>query len=181
MSPNLVQAIALFVAGCAAATDTLRGRIPNALTFFGIVAGLAIHGAAGITSLLRAACGLFLVAGLPWAMHRCTEGRAVGGGDVKLFAALGALLGPTTGLEVALSSFVLLGVFAVLRLAFAGCLGRVLVNAGFLLVNPVLPRRLRRTIAPESLTTMRLGPAIFVAVLTAAFADTLCRWVPWLG
>jgi prepilin peptidase CpaA len=170
-----------FIAGAASAgTDTLRGRIPNAITLPALALGLGLHAVLGRASLLISVLGFFVAAGFPWLLHRLTRGQAIGGGDVKLFAALGALLGPVAGLEVEMSSFMLLGLFALLRLTFEGHLGRLAVNAGYLLVNPLLPRRLRRDIEAEALTEMRLGPAIFLAIVAVTFADRIARAVPWL-
>jgi prepilin peptidase CpaA len=180
MSTHAFIVIALGVGAVSAATDALRGRIPNIITLPAIGLGLAFHAALGRASLLLSIVGLVVAASLPWFLRRMTRGQAIGGGDVKLFAALGALLGPVAGLEVELSSFILLGVFAMLRLTFEGQLGPVVVNAGFLLVNPLLPQRFRRALEPQALTEMRLGPAVFMGVVTVTFADQVARVVPWL-
>src|SRR5262245_12973799 len=99
-------AAAVLVSGIAAVIAARSVRIPNALTLPSAAAGLglhALHGGAegGLMSLAG-----FVFAGLvPFALHRSTQGRAIGGGDVKLFAALGALVGPSAGLEMELSAF----------------------------------------------------------------------------
>jgi hypothetical protein len=64
-------------------------------------------------------------------------------------------------------AFVLLAVFALIRLTFRGALGRVLLNSVCLLVNPLLPVKRRRVIEPESMTDMRMGPAIACSVVCA--------------
>lgn len=180
MNALIYVALAGVVAGIAAATDAANRRIPNALTFSAVLAGLTLHALEGKAAVVVGALGVLVTGCLPYALHRGTRGRAIGGGDVKLFAALGALLGPMSGLHVELSAFLLLGLFALLRLAFSGRLGRVLVNAGFLVVNPILPERFQRNVEPEALTEMRLGPAVFVAVLVVAMSDLLHRQIPWL-
>jgi prepilin peptidase CpaA len=99
----------------------------------------------------------------------------LGGGDVKLFAVLGALLGPFSGLEVQLLSYCVLLGFALCKLAFNGRLSAMLRNAAALLLGRIFPK-LRRASDPELLTTMRLGPAIFAAALLLALH---AQW-PWL-
>jgi prepilin peptidase CpaA len=182
MSTPLLDGFALLIGATAGIIDARTGRIPNWLTLpaagAGLLANWALGGHAG---LAFAAVGLVAAALVPWVLHRVTQGRAIGGGDVKLFAALGALRGPTAGLEIELSACILLGVFALVRLAFAGRLLRVLANAARLLTNPVLPKRWRRPIEAEALTEMRMGPAILAAVLYVVAADRLTTWLPWLA
>lgn len=175
MSPWLFPAIAVAVGVVAATTDYRTGRIPNKLTFpvmlFGLIAHSVGHGVAGF---LGSFIGLCVCAAVPGVVYKASRGRGIGGGDIKLFAALGALLGPTQGLEVELSSFLLLGVFAVFRLAFLGQLGRALVTSLRLSVG--------RDDNPSSvMTEMRMGPAIAVGVVTVLALPYLMRWVPWLG
>jgi prepilin peptidase CpaA len=129
---------------------------------------------------LQSAVGLLVSAAVPWLLHRATRGKAIGGGDVKLFAALGALTGPIVGIEIELSAFLLLGVFALVRLTFKGRLLGVLGNALRLLGNPLLPKKWRRTVEPEALTEMRLGPAIAAAVVVVALRDHVAGWLPWI-
>lgn len=183
MSPSLLfDAVALLVGAVGAIWDARTGRIPNRLTLPVAVLAVVLHAAlGGFARGVESAVGL-VVAGLaPWVLARVSRGRAIGGGDVKLFAALGALEGPLAGLEIELSACVLLGVFAMVRLAFDGKLTRVLASALRLLVNPLLPARHRRPVAPEALTEMRMGPAIFAAVCYSLVADQLARWLPWLA
>jgi prepilin peptidase CpaA len=166
----------------AAATDAKTGRIPNWLTLPAALVGLALHAAAsGWAGLLASALGALVSISVPWLLHRVSRGVAIGGGDAKLFAAVGALGGPTAGLEIELSAFVVVAVFALVRLAFAGRLLRVLGNAAHLFVRPFVPARFRRPIEPEGLTEMRMGPAIFVAALSVTLLHHLPRPLAWLA
>src|SRR4051812_9601719 len=95
--------ICLIVVVTSVASDIVTRRIPNLVTLGGLFVGLAIHGASGVVesgilgglrgigfALLGAvACGL--VPFLAW------KKGEMGGGDVKLFAAIGALAGPSLG------------------------------------------------------------------------------------
>jgi prepilin peptidase CpaA len=173
------QSVALLASAVAAFTDTRSGRIPNWLTM--PLAGAALgaqaitRGAWGITESLA---GLLLCGGVPWIVFRTSGGRAIGGGDVKLFAALGALLGPMAGLEIELGALALLLVVALVRLAFAGHLLKVFASTLRLITAPWSKRS--ASDAPLALTEMRLGPAIAVAVAASVASQQLGAWLPWL-
>lgn len=91
--PEVVTAVAVSACGLAAAAIDLRTRhVPNALTGTAAAVGiaLAVTGAGRIgigAALVGGAIGLTLM--LPGYLFAST-----GGGDVKLLAALGTLLGP---------------------------------------------------------------------------------------
>ena len=145
-------------------TDARTGRIPNVLTLpllpVGLVLGFLQGGLLGLGS---AALGCGLCFAVPYGLLHFSRGSAIGGGDVKLFAGLGALLGPRAGLEVELGSLVLLAVFALLALTWRGQLWALLQRTGWLAINWLLPRARRRSVQPELMMTMRMGPAICVA------------------
>lgn len=164
----------LLVATCvlAAAVDHRRGEIPDSLSLGACAAaafanaghaleGGALLGALG-PALLRTAGGAVLTALVPLLLWRR---GALGGGDVKLFAAIGAFLGPLRGLEACLASFLvgsLLGVVALLR---DGQLGAALEHVAS-------PRSFgRRAAATEGApqTWMRFAPAILVGTLAVLF------------
>jgi prepilin peptidase CpaA len=176
--PFLPWILPVVVSLLAAAIDFRTGRIPNWLTFPAIVAGLAegsaMHGLAGFTHALL---GLLLCGAVPWLLHRLSGGQAIGGGDVKLFAALGAFGGTTIGLEIEFSSFAVLAVIALVQLAFRGQLLTVLGNVVRILVRPFRRSAAQAPLSPASMTEVRMGPAIAVAVLAVA----LTEWLPWLA
>ena len=176
--PLLLWIVPVVVSLLAAAIDFRTGRIPNWLTFPAMVVGLAeasaVHGVAGFTHALL---GLLLCGAVPWLLHRFSGGQAIGGGDVKLFAALGAFGGATIGLEIEFSSFAVLAVFALVQLAFRGQLLIVLGNVMRILLRPFRRFDARAPLSPASMTEMRMGPAIAVAVLTVA----LTEWLPWIA
>lgn len=173
--------VAVVASLAAAATDRRAGLIPNWLTVPTAIAGIALNAAFGhLNGAFMSLIGLLVGAVVPTMLFAVSRGRAIGGGDVKLFAALGALLGASFVVEAEFGAFVLLCAFALVRLAFCGRLLRVLGNTAMLVLNPLLPRSRRRSIHPESMTEMRMGPAIATAVFSTLVVEHLGRVLPWL-
>jgi prepilin peptidase CpaA len=174
--------LAFVVSAIAAVTDLRTGRIPNALTLPAMAAGIVLAAAfGGASGALVSVGGLFVAGLVPALLYRSTRGRAIGGGDVKLFAALGALLGPSAGIEVELTAFALLSLFALAQLAFRGRLTSMLKNTLAIALRPILPAKWRRPIDVEALTELRMGPAILGGVSIVMVADLAAQWAPWLS
>ena len=157
--------LALALAAGAALTDARTGHIPNWLTLPPLaIAPLAflvsVAPRVAVMSLLSALiCGL-----IPYLMFR--KGAA-GGGDVKLLAALGATGGASFGIETQLFGFALAAMASLLLLAYRGKLLRTLGNALFIAVNPLLPKRHRRALQSENMSTIRMGIPFFLGALIA--------------
>lgn len=121
---------ALLLALCAGAsyTDLRFRRIPDLLTFPAMVVALVLSFAgAGLPGLLGAATGL-LVSGTVLGLVAMAGG--MGGGDVKLMAAVGALLGLPDCLWGLLYAALLGGVLAIGMALVRGDLLRALRNIG---------------------------------------------------
>ena len=124
-----VAAAVVALLGCA--TDLRSRRIPNVLTFGSAAVALLFHGALGGW------------AGLGWSLAGWATGLAVffpffllrglGGGDVKLMAALGAWLLPGTTVWVALYAALAGGVLAIIVSLADGYLLKALRNVWGLL------------------------------------------------
>jgi len=82
-------AITVFVS-TAAWCDATTHRIPNQLTVMGLVAALVLRAALGVDSVLHGMSGLGITLLLSLVLYAL---RAIGGGDVKLLAGVGAFLG----------------------------------------------------------------------------------------
>lgn len=123
---------ALAVAGAACITDVLSRRVPNVLTGAAIASGLLAHASlSGGHGVLAALLGL--AAGLAAFFPFFALG-GMGGGDVKLMAALGTWLGWSPVLWTALYAAVAGGVMA-LGVGFAhGYLRQAFSNIGGLLL-----------------------------------------------
>ena len=159
--------VAVLMTAAAALTDARSGHIPNWLTLPPIVIGPLVHGmTGGVSGLLGSLLGLVVCGAVPLLMF-WRGGMA--GGDVKLFGAIAAVCGLDVGLESQFLSFVVAGIYALGRLAWQGKLLQTLGNSVALGLNPILPQRFRRTIAPELLHSLRLGGAIFAGTLIAVY------------
>jgi prepilin peptidase CpaA len=98
--------------GIASLTDLRWRRIPNYLTFPAIVYGLLSHSVdRGWEGLLLSISGTLLA---PCVLSLLHLGRGPGMGDIKLAAALGAILGPPLGTLTMLASAIAGGFLAVL-------------------------------------------------------------------
>jgi prepilin peptidase CpaA len=173
---NATLAAALVLACVCACTDWRRGVIPNRLTLPLLVMAPLIHafssrglrpplggsGAvfAALFSLLSAGVCAIVPLLLFWL-------RLAGGGDVKLFAALGALLLAGTGLAAQFFAFATAAFFVPARLAYHGRLFSTLwgtLAAGASLAGPAARRR---TLPAEMSGPIRLGPFIVLGTLVA--------------
>ena len=104
---------ALTTALIAAVTDARTGKIPNWLTFGSL--GLALLWHAGLWQgkyTAEALLGLLAGGFIPLVSFLWSRGRAIGGGDVKLLAALGAWLGPELVLHATVSGLLLILLYA---------------------------------------------------------------------
>jgi prepilin peptidase CpaA len=168
----------IFVVVAAVVSDITTRRMPNIITFGGIFVALAIHGAAGFAAagflgflkgagfaLLGAfACGL-----IPFFAWKKGE---MGGGDVKLFAAVGALMGPAIGFDVearALAfSFLVLFPYRLIR---HRAVGVALKNMGIGLANVFR----KKDAQVEYLKGPKLPPVILGPAIGVAFALTMLQ------
>jgi prepilin peptidase CpaA len=183
-APTLLLLCCLLFVGVAAACDWRTGLIPNGLTLGGLGVGFVLHVAvhlvdlassglysAALAGIANAVLGVVLCGLAPYLLFRVD---AMGGGDVKLLAAVGAFVGPTLGLSIELTAFIAMAVFSPVRLAYEGKLLAVLGNTMVLIANPFLPKQRRREVPRELMTAFKFGPAVFVAnavVLAAHWMD----------
>ena len=166
--------VALALATVAAITDLRNGTIPNWLTVPPLLlAPLALGFAAGPRALGASLLGLGACGAVPSLLF---ARGAMGGGDLKLFAALGAVVGAGVGLEIQLGSLLLAALYALGRLAWQGKLLRTLYSSFWLLLNAFLPAGRRREVRPELMTSLRMGGAILAASFLSFLSRAPLEW-----
>jgi prepilin peptidase CpaA len=163
---------ALVAALVAAVFDARTGRIPNLVSLPPLVAAPLVHAlVSGPGALGGSLLGALLCGAVPTFVF---ARGGMGGGDVKLFAALGALLGVSTGLEIELGSLWLAALCVCARLAWHGRLLATFSSALTLLWRRVTRRaQLASAPAPELQARFRLGAAIGGATAAVTLWESL--------
>ncbi|MCP4198841.1 MAG: prepilin peptidase [Proteobacteria bacterium] len=156
--------LALVLTLIAAWTDYRTGTIPNRLTIPSLFLGLGLGLASGTaSSFLLAIAGAFATALVPLVLFRF---GAMGGGDVKLFAAVGALLGAGSALEAEILAFFLGAIQGMVVWYRNGQLKQGLLLAATLAIPSRLKKHASLTGPVQAVSTeIRFGPAIFIATL----------------
>jgi prepilin peptidase CpaA len=156
------SAIVTVVIGLTAAIiDWRTGKIPNWLTLPALALAPLVHFAAlGGPGLAFSVFGLLGCGLLPYFLFRMD---AMGGGDVKLLAALGAWNGLALGGEILLVALLLATAQAVVTLVRRKRFLFVARQSWQVLANVFLPASRRRSVPHESMTAVPLGPAICAA------------------
>jgi len=168
--------LALGVAAAAAVYDWRRGEIPNWLTLPPVVLAPSVYGFAfGSEHALHSLAAAFLGGLVPYVLFRC---GAMGGGDVKLFAALGAITGfdLLIGVEIQIAALLVALVTASGALAWKGRLLGTIANALVVGLGPLLPLHWRRMRCVELSTPIRMGGSIFVATGLFAGPQLVLAW-----
>jgi prepilin peptidase CpaA len=171
--PTLPWSLAVsLLSACVAAITDLRTRtIPNWLTLplpmIGLVGHGILSGAGGLWEALLGCLLCFVPAYFLFARG------ALGGGDVKLFAALGSLLGAREGLELELTAFCMIACFAVWSTAWNGRLWALLRASFYATLHLLWPARFPRQDAQEVVVEMPMGGAILCAVVALCLRSYL--------
>jgi len=164
MSPVAWPALCALAIACIAAFTDLRARlIPNWLTLPAFVCGLMWHAwLGGLEGALFAVFATLLCLGPAYFLF---ARGALGGGDVKLFAALGAWLGARDGLELELTAFVLVAAFALWSMAWHGRLIALLAASLRATLHLLAPARFARPLPTEGSAELPMGGAILCAAV----------------
>ena len=164
------QAVLLALVLVAAVFDLRYRRIPNWLSAAAAALGFALNGllqgAAGLTFAFE---GFALGFSIYFAMYML---HAVGGGDVKLMSAAGALAGWQNWLDIFLITAILGGFVAVVVSLVQGRLKQTLCNIGFILteLSQGRPAWLRRQeLDVRSPKSARLPHGAVIAAATVFF------------
>jgi prepilin peptidase CpaA len=173
---------AVVVTAWGAFIDLRTGHIPNWLTVGSIALAPLLHGGAALSAggdVRGALIALTLSVGGAAACALLPAGlyvrNAIGGGDVKLFAAVGALCHPLLGLRAELYSFAFGGLYALVIAGTHRRLQSVLVNV----LSLIKPSWVSSAPAPQPSTMMavRFGPVIFAGTATSMWIAESGRWI----
>jgi prepilin peptidase CpaA len=114
----------VLVALVGAVSDVRNARIPNWLTYSALVAALGLRTALlGLSGLKSGALGMLAAGGLFCLLFFL---GAMGGGDMKLMAAMGAWVGSTQVVTLILAVSLAGGVLAIGRIIFGNVVGQTL-------------------------------------------------------
>ena len=176
LTPSSLAAIVLGLLGllllAAAWVDVRSHRIPNRLVFAGAALGLLLNSVLpegyGFTSSLPGALGLWkALAGLGIGLAVMLPLyllRAMGAGDVKLVAMVGAFLGPDATIGAVLLILISGGLLALIVTLRQGTLGRLTSNLRTMLTTAFFKAVLHETptldAAPVSAGKLPYGVAI---------------------
>src|ERR1700739_4315424 len=131
LPPPGVEALLLAVVFGAAVYDVRYRRIPNWLSMSGVLAGIILNtflyqGCPGFRHSLQ---GVAMGFGVYFALYAL---RAMGAGDVKLMAAVGAIVGWEDWFGIFIITAIVGGVAALLLVLFRGRLKKTLFNVSFI-------------------------------------------------
>ena len=130
--PHLsLQVLLALLAALAAVSDLRTRTIPNWLTGGGFAAAVALQAlSGGLEGLLAAAKGFGVAMAIYLPLNLL---RAMGGGDLKLMAALGAAAGPGNWVAIFLLTSLLGLPIALVTVLVSGRLGKTVRNIGRIL------------------------------------------------
>jgi len=133
LPPPGVVAVLLAMVLAAAVYDVRYRRIPNWLTLAGVLAGVALNGFLDqgrpglfVSSLL----GLAMAFGVYFVLYAL---RAMGAGDVKMMAAVGAIVGWRDWFGIFIITAMIGGIMALILVAMRGRVKKTLWNVAFIL------------------------------------------------
>ncbi len=181
-----IPILAFIVCMVAAWYDAATAHIPNPLTYTAILLGLGLNATASLPGMTAAAqwlgtvgvfdalAGFGLCASIGLA---CMLVAGMGGGDMKVLAALGALLGFNASATVLIVALAVATVYAVVNLIVAGQLNRVV---GFLSLQLLELVYLQRTdaVVAVSKKSIPLAVPLVLGLLLSRVGHAL-GWTFW--
>ena len=132
LPPQIVEMVLLVMLLAAAVFDVLYRRIPNWLTVSGVVLGILVNTVIGppVAGIGFALAGLGVAFGIYVALYAL---HAMGAGDVKLMAAVGAVVGWENWFGIFIATALVGGIMSLILIASRGRVRKTLFNVGFIL------------------------------------------------
>jgi prepilin peptidase CpaA len=166
---SAVRILVAVIVVAAAATDIRSRRIPNWLTLSGVCAGLLLNWTiSGLHGIGTAVSGMALGFASYFVLY-CI--RAMGAGDVKLMAAVGAVVGPGSWVAVFIASAIAGGVFAVVLMIWKGRVRETVWNTLFIakeLVHFRAPYHRRKDLDVKDPRALNMPHGVAIAAGTVA-------------
>jgi prepilin peptidase CpaA len=174
-----LQGLLILLVVAAAVTDLRQRRIPNWLTASGFLAGIAMNmflfETPGLWISLKGA-GVALLIYIPlFAL------RAMGAGDAKLMAAVGAITGWQNWLGIMVLTSLFGGVLALIMVLGKGRVRQTLGNLTLILTSwrfGHLPYQMSPELDVGSDKALRLPHAVSILLGTVAFLIAAAIWAP---
>ena len=178
----VIKVLVLLLVVPAAVFDYRQRRIPNWLVLAGVLAGMAINAfltydnPSATTGLLYSlgGLGIALLVYLPLYLL-----RGMGAGDVKLMAAIGAIVGPAIWLWILFFTAVLGGITAVIVMLTKGRVRHTLRNIWMILIS-IRYRQAPYATNPELDVTseqgVRLPHGVIIAIGALGFVIAKTIW-----
>ena len=166
---------AVLVALGGAVSDIRSARIPNRLTYSALLAALSLRLALlGLSGLKSGTVGMLVAGGLFCVLFVL---GAMGGGDLKLMAAVGAWVGSTQVMTLILAAALAGGLLAIGRIIFTKMVGQTLRN-----IMRLICYRLTSGLQPhpelnvQSLGSQRVPFGVAIAVGALSCAGNAIWW-----
>lgn len=120
--------------------DVKYYKVPNWLSAGGVLVGILLHLAMdGIDGLIFSFLGLLVAGGIFMLLYVF---KAIGAGDVKLFAAIGATVGMRMVLYMMMYSIIVAGILAIIILLFTKTFLRKMTSALFHIIGSIMSKNL---------------------------------------
>ena len=177
--PPGLQGLLVLLVVAAAAYDLRQRRVPNWLVLAGLILGIAMNTflfeTDGLWSALKGA-GLALLIYVPlFAL------RAMGAGDAKLMAAIGAITGPLNWLGIMVLTALFGGVLAIALVIGKGRVHHTLQNLKLILTSwrfHHLPYQMSPELDVSSEKGLRLPHALSILLGSLSFLVIAAIWAP---